>query len=202
MRVRAIPLDPTNRSSADSMQKAIGTLGVCLSELCIKKAIDGVVLDASRREDAGDAPLLHGHARLFESSLRRGMRFGEPADPLRLVIGSRPALFEIGKVLEEVSKQIRVARSGLTPGRGHNVRRALGNANFERSMSVTSGARPGVAALYRRRMPPWTSLQRNGLSVTIQAPVAWAKYIVISKFGASLNIFICPPPFPPSNEPS
>ena len=30
-----------------------------------KKAIDGVVLDAARREDARDAPLLQGNARLF-----------------------------------------------------------------------------------------------------------------------------------------
>src|SRR5215813_2472286 len=100
-----------------------------------KKAIDGVVLDTSRREDARDAPLLHAHARLFESSLRRGMRFSEPADQLRLAIGFRPALLEIGKVLEEVSKQIRVASAGLAQGRGHNVRRALREREF-RALNV------------------------------------------------------------------
>ena len=95
-----------------------------------KKAIDGVVLHAARGEDARDAPLPRGRARLFKSGLRRGMRFREPADQLRLAIGSRPALFEIGKVLREVSKQIRVACAGLAQGRSHNVRRALREREF------------------------------------------------------------------------
>ena len=63
------------------------------------------------------------------------MRFGEPADQLRLAIGSRPTLFEIRMVLEKVSKQIRIARTDLAEGRGHNVRRALREREF-RALNV------------------------------------------------------------------
>ena len=49
------------------------------------------------------------------------MRFGESGEQLHLAIGLRPALFEIGKVLEEVSEQIWEARAGLAQGRGHNA---------------------------------------------------------------------------------
>src|SRR5680860_1875152 len=58
------------------------------------------------------------------------MRFGEPADELRLVIRFCPALFEIGKVLEEASEEIRVARASLAQDCGHHVRRALREREF------------------------------------------------------------------------
>ena len=66
----------------------------------------------------------------LDPALRRGMRFGEPADQLRLAIGFRPALFEIGEILKKVSEQIRVARAGFARRRGHNVRRALREREF------------------------------------------------------------------------
>ena len=58
------------------------------------------------------------------------MRLGEPTDELRFAIGLRPALFELGKVLEEVSEQIRVAGTGLIEGSVDNVRHVLREREF------------------------------------------------------------------------
>src|ERR1043166_198529 len=53
------------------------------------------------------------------------MRPGEPADELRFAIWFHAALCEIGKILEEVAKQLRVAFTRLFQGRMDNVRRVL-----------------------------------------------------------------------------
>ena len=58
------------------------------------------------------------------------MHPGEPANKLRFAIGFRAALFKVGKILEEVSKQIRVTGAGLVKGSGDDVHPALREREF------------------------------------------------------------------------
>src|SRR5262249_8337056 len=71
------------------------------------------------------------------------MRFGEPADELRFAIWLRSALFEIGKIFEQVPEQIRIASARLLQGVIDGIRHVLRESEFGGLNVVREGSKPG-----------------------------------------------------------